>query len=60
MESDSESYGSDFELDPADKDLSWDDPISPEEEARLKLIKTQDRPKWIVRLQFKQNGSFIS
>ncbi|KAL7909352.1 hypothetical protein GGI35DRAFT_379318 [Trichoderma velutinum] len=56
MDSDSESYGSEFELDPADRDASWDDVISPEEEERLKLSKTQDRQKWIVRLQFKQNG----
>ncbi|KAL6696317.1 hypothetical protein J3F84DRAFT_348532 [Trichoderma pleuroticola] len=56
MDSDSESYGSEFELDPADRDASRDDEISPEEEERLKLSKTQDRQKWIVRLQFKQNG----
>ncbi|KAK4078601.1 uncharacterized protein Triagg1_2932 [Trichoderma aggressivum f. europaeum] len=56
MDSDSESYDSGFELDPADRDASWDDDISPEEEKRLKLSKIQDRQKWIVRLQFKQNG----
>ncbi|KAL7952711.1 hypothetical protein V8C34DRAFT_318804 [Trichoderma compactum] len=58
MDSDSESYGSEFELDPADRDASRDDDINPkeEEEAELKLSKTQDRERWIVRLQFKQNG----
>ncbi|UKZ77548.1 hypothetical protein TrVFT333_005271 [Trichoderma virens FT-333] len=56
MDSDSESYGDEFELDPADRDASWDDVMSREEEETLKLIKTQDRQKWIVKLQFKQNG----
>lgn len=60
MDSDSESYDSGFELDPADRDASRDDDIDPKEIERLKLSKTQDRQRWIVRLQFKQNGPFIS
>lgn len=60
MDSDSESYDSGFELDPGDIDPSRDNDISPKEVERLKLSKTQDRQRWIVRLQFKQNGPFIS
>ncbi|PTB58599.1 hypothetical protein M431DRAFT_503558 [Trichoderma harzianum CBS 226.95] len=56
MDSDSESYDSGFELDPGDIDPSRDNDISPKEVERLKLSKTQDRQRWIVRLQFKQNG----
>ncbi|KKP00158.1 hypothetical protein THAR02_07742 [Trichoderma harzianum] len=56
MDSDSESYDSGFELDPGDIDASRDDDISPKEVERLKLSKTQDRQRWIVRLLFKQNG----
>lgn len=60
MDSDSESYGSEFELDSGDIDPSRDEDIIPEEEERLRLSRTQDRQKWIVRLQFKQNGLSIS
>lgn len=60
MDSDSEAYESGFELDPGDIDASRDVDITPKEVERLKLSKTQDRQRWIVRLQFKQNGPFIS
>ncbi|KAL7794332.1 hypothetical protein V8C37DRAFT_415178 [Trichoderma ceciliae] len=46
---------SDYELDEADRDLSWDEPINPEEDGGLKFSKFQDRLKWIVRLKFKQD-----